>query len=68
MQLKEFAGLTFETPLRYAYIDSKTALLSGAMEFHVADKIRPANDFFQIAGTALALQKKCYLKPKIDKM
>ena len=55
-------------PDRYAYVDSKTALLSGAVEFHVTDRLRPSDDFFSISLTTIHMQKKCILKSKLNVM
>ena len=52
----------------YVFIDSKTNLMSAAAEFRVADQLQVADDFFTFFGTAWCIQKKCFLKPRIDKM
>ena len=52
----------------YAYITQKMIMLAGASKYQLKDELVPADDFITFTASAFALQKKCYLKPLVDRM
>ena len=52
----------------YAYLTLRMTMIAGANKYQLEDELVLADDFITFMASAFALQKKCYLKPLVDRM